>query len=159
ESFRGQTGMKRVVRVPRTPEALALAALIAGAAAMLAIGVLFPFSKHAPVTLGIVMFGVALVMLAGTLVLGDRLPRWALLAEAVLAAILNSVLVAAAHTEAGAMIDAFAYLWLTVYVGIFFPPAAIAYAVLEMAAFGLALLIAGLPHLATAWAIIALGVV
>jgi diguanylate cyclase (GGDEF)-like protein len=140
----------------RSPQVLSLTVLLLGAAAMLALAVAFPMSDQAPVELGSVMIGVALAMAAGTYVAGDRLPPWVLLAQAVLAAVLNSVLVAAAHTRAGAIGDAIAYGWLTAYVAIFFPRFAIAWSALVAAGFGAGLLIADLPRMIAAWGLVSL---
>jgi diguanylate cyclase (GGDEF)-like protein len=140
----------------RSPELLALAGLFGGAAACLVVAVLFPMSESAPVRLGYAMIAVALTMAAGTLALGPRLPRWALLAEAGVAVLCNSLLLAYAHTAAGAIVDAFAYAWLVVYVAIFFPAAALPFAGLVAGSFGLALLAAELPRMGTAWAVISI---
>jgi diguanylate cyclase (GGDEF)-like protein len=140
----------------RPPEALALCALLLGAAAVLVLAVAFPMSEQAPVRLGYAMIGVAVAMAAATLAVGHRVPRDVLLAEAVVAAILNSVLVAYAHTPGGALGDAFAYGWLTAYVAVFFPPAAVGFAVLVATGFGLGLLASGLPGLFTGWALVSL---
>jgi diguanylate cyclase (GGDEF)-like protein len=129
-------------------------ALFLGAAAILAVAVLFPMSDGAPVRLGMVMIGVSVAMAGATLVWGDRWPRGALLGEAVVAVVLNSLLVAYAHTTAGAMGDAVAYVWLMLYVAIFFPSAATAFAGLIAAGYGAGLLASGLPRMVAAWAII-----
>jgi diguanylate cyclase (GGDEF)-like protein len=139
-------------RLPRrSPEALTLAALLAGAAAILFLAVAFPMSARAPVQLAAALGVVALAMAAGTLALGDRLPRGALLAQAALAIVLNSLIVAASHTAAGVMADAIAYAWLTVYVALFFPSAIGWFAVLVAAGFGAGILVTGLPGLLTGW--------
>jgi diguanylate cyclase (GGDEF)-like protein len=143
----------------RSPEQLALAGLFAGAAACLLVGVLFPMSAQAPVRLGVVMIAVALVMAGATLALGARLPRRALLAETALAMLCNSLLVAYAHTPAGAIGDAVAYGWIVAYVAVFFPRAALPFAALTAAAFGAGLLAAGIPGLASAWAVISIATI
>ncbi len=135
---------------------LAPAALFAGSAVSLALAVAFPMSEQAPVRLGGVLIVVAVAMIAFTLVYGARLPRGVLLGEAALAAVLNSVIVGAAHAQAGAVADAFAYVWLTVYVGVFLPRAVHAYAALCAAGFGIGLLVADVGGLAAAWAVISL---
>jgi diguanylate cyclase (GGDEF)-like protein len=138
----------------RSPEVLALTALLCGAAACLVLAVLFPMSEQAPVRLGWAMIAVTLLMALGTLTLGDRLPRHVLLGEAALAVVLNSVLVAYAHTTGGAIADAIAYFWLTLYVAVFFPGWAGAFAALVAAGFGLGLLASGLPDMVAAWGLV-----
>jgi diguanylate cyclase (GGDEF)-like protein len=131
-----------------------LALLLYGASALLALAVAFPFSKDAPVELGAALVPVALAMATGTWLWGDRVPSWVLLAEVVVGAVLNSVLVAFAATTGGAMGDALAYAWLTVYVGLFFPEAAVGFAALVAAGFGLGLIAADLPRMFTGWALV-----
>jgi diguanylate cyclase (GGDEF)-like protein len=122
---------------------------------VLVIAVLFPMTEQAPVRLGAVMIAVALALAVGTLLLGSRVRRTVLLGEAALAVVLNSVLVAFAHTPGGAVGDAIAYGWLMVYVALFFPSATTAFAALVAAGFGVGLLVSGLPGMATPWAVVA----
>ena len=143
-----------VERPARPPEVLALAALLAAAFVSLLAGVLFPMSAQAPVALGVALLPVAAAMLALTFFGGGRLPRWTLLAQAVVATVLNSLLVAHAHTAAGAAGDALAYVWLTIYVALFFPRAATAFGPLVAAGFGVGLLCAGLPHMVGPWIVL-----
>lgn len=140
----------------RPPEAVAFAVLCTGAAACLGVAVAFPMSPQAPVALGLAMIPIALGLAAAALVFGHRAPRGALLAGAVLAAVLNSALVAAAHTTGGALGDALAYAWLMVYVGLFFPWAAHGFALLIAVGFGLGLLASGLPGMVTGWAVLSI---
>jgi diguanylate cyclase (GGDEF)-like protein len=148
-----------MARPSRPPEVLALSALLAGATASLLAGVLFPMSAQAPVGLGVALLPVAVAMLALTFFAGARLPRWMLLAETVLAVVLNSVLVAHAHTNGGAAGDALAYVWLTVYVALFFPWASTAFSALCAAGFGLGLLAGDLSHMLAAWIVMTVTVV
>jgi diguanylate cyclase (GGDEF)-like protein len=138
----------------RSPEVLSLVAFFLGATAILTIAVLFPMSDGAPIRLGWAMIVVSLAMAAGTLACGDRVPRGVLLGEAVIAAVLNSLLVAYAHTTAGAMGDALAYLWLIMYVAVFFPRAAVPFAGLVAAGYGLGILATGLPRMEAPWALV-----
>lgn len=151
-----------VARAPRgrsrSPEVKALTALLCGAAACLLSAVVFPMSDRAPVTLGWIMLGVAIAMAAGTFFFGERAPRGFLLFEASVVTALNSVLVTQAHTTGGAIADAFAYIWLTVYVAAFFPAWWAPYCALVSAGFGLGLLSTGLPGLFTAWMLLTLSV-
>ncbi|HEU4973892.1 MAG TPA: GGDEF domain-containing protein [Baekduia sp.] len=146
----------RAVVRRRPVDAVWLAALFAGAAVCLLTGILFPMSEHAPLRLGGAMLVVALAMSAGTLAWGDRLPSWALLAEAVVAATLNSVLVAFAHRSGGAMADGLAYLWLTAWVALFRPRWAGRFAGLCAAGFGAGLLASDVPRMAAGWLLLSL---
>jgi diguanylate cyclase (GGDEF)-like protein len=146
-------------RDARSAEVKALAALLGGAAACLLAAVVFPMSDRAPVAVGWVTLGVAIVLAAGTYAAGDRLPRRALLAEAAVVAVINSFLVTRAATTGGAVIDAFAYMWLTVYVAAFFPRAWAPFAALVSAGFGAGLLVADLPGMFTAWLLLTISVV
>lgn len=146
------------MRRSRSPEVLILVAFLLGAAAVLTLAVIFPMSDRAPVRLGYVMIAVALVLAVGTLTLGDRLPRGVLLAEAVVAAGLNSLLVAFAATSGGAMGDGVAYAWLMIYVAWVFPRFWAPFAAFIVAGFGVGLLAGGLPGLFTGWVVISLTV-
>jgi len=140
----------------RSPQTLALAALLLGAAASLAIGVVAPLSDQAPVGLGYAMLPLALAMTAATLWIGDQVPRSFLLGEVLLATLLNSVLVAAATTRVGALGDAIAYGWLAVYVALFFPRAAHWFVLVVAAGFGAGLLASGLSGMLTLWLLVVL---
>ncbi|WP_081690789.1 diguanylate cyclase [Conexibacter woesei] len=143
----------------RSPEVKAFTALLCGAAACLAAGALFPMTPEAPVRLASVFIVVALAMAAGTWFLIDRAPRRILLAEACVACVLNSVLVSQSATPGGAIADAFAYVWLTVYVAAFFPRAWWPYGLLVAAAFGGGLIGAGLDaNLFSAWMVLSVSV-
>jgi diguanylate cyclase (GGDEF)-like protein len=142
----------------RSPEVKALTALLCGAAACLLAAVLFPMSDRAPVTVGWWTLGLAVVLAAGTYRFGDRLPRWALVVENSVVTIINSFLVTQAATTGGAVIDAFAYLWLTVYVAAFFPRLWLPFASLVSVSFGVALLFTDLPGMFTAWLLLTISV-
>lgn len=151
------TTRARIARRP--PEVLALVALLLGAAACLALAVANPISEQAPVRLGVVLIAVAVVMAAGTFAAGHRLPRRVLLAQAVVGAALNSVIVAESHTSGGVMVDAIAYAWLAVYVALFFPAAGAAFAALVVVLFGAGIVVADVPGMVTAWAIVSVTMV
>lgn len=139
----------------RSPEVKALTALLCGAAACLAAGVIFPMTPQAPRVLGGVFIGVSLFMALLTWFAMDRLPRGLLLAEACVACVLNSVLVSQSATAGGAIADAFAYVWLTVYVAAFFPRAWWSFGLLVAGAFGGGLIAADLPaNLSSAWMVL-----
>jgi diguanylate cyclase (GGDEF)-like protein len=140
----------------RPPEVLALVALLGGAALCVGVGVAFPMSDRAPVRLGAVMVAIATAMAVLTWVAGSRLPRWVLLAETVVAVVLNSVLVARAATPGGALADAFAYLWLTGYAAIFFPRSWAPFAALVATGFGAGLLAGELPRMMAPWLVLSL---
>ena len=145
--------MGRLLHASPLPAARALAWLFVGAAASLALAVIFPMSAQAPVELGAAMVPVALGLAALTLYVGSR-AQWFLLVEVAAATVLNSVLVCFAHTPGGAMGDALAYVWLTAYVALFFPEATTAFAVLVAAGYGGGLLVADLPGMLTAWILV-----
>jgi diguanylate cyclase (GGDEF)-like protein len=143
----------------RSPEVKAFTALLCGAAVCLVAGALFPMTPEAPVRLASVFIVVALVMAAGTWFLMDRAPRRVLLAEACVACVLNSVLVSQSATPGGAIADAFAYVWLTVYVAAFFPRAWWPFGLLVATAFGAGLIGAGLDaNLFSAWMVLSVSV-
>jgi diguanylate cyclase (GGDEF)-like protein len=146
-------------RQRRPPEVAALVALLLAAAGILAIAVVFPMSAQAPIGLGYAMIAVALAMAGATFALGRRLPRRVLLGEAVVAVLLNSVIVAAAQTREGAIGDALAYVWLTLYVAVFFPATAVPFAALVAVAYGAGLLAGGLPAMVAPWALVAVSVI
>ena len=100
----------------RSPEVKALCALLLGAAACLASAIAFPMSDRAPIGLGWAMLGLSLALAGGTWAFAPRLPRWALLVEACAITAFNSVIVTQSATTGGAVIDAFAYIWLMVPV-------------------------------------------
>lgn len=145
-------------RSSRSPEVRALTALLCGAAACLLAAVLFPMSDRAPITLGWWTLGLAVAMAGATFWLGDRVPRWVLFAENSLITIINSFLVTQAATTGGATIDAFAYIWLTVYTAAFFPRLWLPFSTLVSAGFGIALLINDLPGMFTAWLLLTISV-
>jgi diguanylate cyclase (GGDEF)-like protein len=140
----------------RSPEVVSLVVLFAGSALMLLVAVLFPMSERTPVSLCGALIGVATVLATGTYALAPRLPRWTLLGQAYLATLLNGVLVSQAALPVGAMADAVAYAWLTVYVALFFPRAALAFTGFVSVSFGIALLISGLPGMVNPWVLITL---
>lgn len=145
-------------RESRSPEVKALTALLCGAAACLLAAVLFPMSERAPVTIGYWTLGLAVLLASGTYWWGDRLPRWVLFAENSVITIINSFLVTQAATTGGAMIDAFAYIWLSVYTAAFFPRLWLPFATLVSVGFGVALLFTDLPGMFTAWLLLTISV-
>lgn len=161
-SFAAEPGRdlaRRGRQAGRSAEVKALTALLCGAALCLAAGVAFPMSHQAPRGLGLVMLGVAVALAGLTFAFGDRVRRGTLLGGACLIAGLNTVLVAAAHTTGGAVVDAFAYLWLAIYVAVFFPAWWAGFAVLVTLAFGAGLIAAGLPGMLAAWVVFAVSVI
>jgi diguanylate cyclase (GGDEF)-like protein len=142
----------------RSPEVKALTALLCGAAACLLAAVLFPMSDRAPVTVGYWTLGLAVALAVGTYWFGDRVPRWALIVENSAITVINSFLVTQAATTGGAVIDAFAYLWLTVYTAAFFPKLWLPFATLVSASFGIALRFTDLPGMFTAWLLLTISV-
>jgi diguanylate cyclase (GGDEF)-like protein len=116
-------------------------------------------TPDAPRTLATFFIVVALGMAAGTWFLMDRAPRGVLLLGASVACILNSVLVSQSATPGGAIADAFAYVWLTVYVAAFFPRAWWGFGLLVAAAFGGGLIGTDLEtNLFSAWTVLSVSV-
>jgi diguanylate cyclase (GGDEF)-like protein len=145
-------------RGSRSPEVKALTALLCGAAACLLAAVLFPMSDRAPVTVGWYTLGLAILLASSTYWWGDRVPRWVLFAENGAITVINSFLVTQAATTGGAVIDAFAYIWLSVYTAAFFPRLWLPFATLVSASFGIALLFTDLPGMFTAWLLLTISV-
>jgi diguanylate cyclase (GGDEF)-like protein len=146
-------------RPRRSPEALALAVLFAGAAARFAYVAVVASGDGLGAPLGVALAVAALAMAAGTLVFGDRLPRRTLLAAAAVAVVLDSVIIAAAPTSGGIMAHAIGYAWLTVYVALFFPRAASWFAALVAAGFGLGLLASAVPGMLGGWLVVSVSAV
>jgi diguanylate cyclase (GGDEF)-like protein len=149
-------GALRRVLPRRSPEALVLALLLAAAGARLAAIAAFGSDAAMPARLSGALAVCALIMAAGTLALGDGLPRWAFLAQVVGAVVLHSAIVATSPTAAGVLTHSLAYGWLVVYVALFFPAAAGWVALLVAAGFGLAVLATGLPDPLGPWVAVTL---
>ncbi|WP_445151956.1 diguanylate cyclase domain-containing protein [Baekduia sp. Peel2402] len=115
-------------------------------------------SERAPVTIGWWTLGLAVLLAGATFWWGDRVPRWVLFAENGVITVINSFLVTQAATTGGAVIDAFAYIWLSVYTAAFFPRLWLPFATLVSAGFGVALLINDLPGMFTAWLLLTISV-
>lgn len=143
----------------RSAEVTALTALLCGAALCLVAGVAFPMSHRTPRVVGLVMLAAALAMAGLTYAFGDRVRRGALLGMAGLIAALNTILVALAHTTGGAMVDAFAYIWVAVYVAVFFPAWWARFSVLVTLCFGAGLLASGLAGMLAAWIVCGISVI
>jgi hypothetical protein len=134
---------------------LALAVLTGAGSLMCLFSSLFPLSPDAPVTLDAIVGMVLLLECLFVLAMGARLPTWALHVIIAVATFTISVLAANAATPQGVVIAAFGYIWICVYIGHFFsPPAVRAHAVLISAAYGIALLVNGMPATLTVWAIV-----
>src|SRR4051794_29468623 len=100
-------------------------------------------------------FGLA----AGIWTVRRRIPDAALHAVIVLVVLMTAVIVAQAKTYAGAVVTAFPYVWIALYVALFFSRrAAFAHAALISATFGIGLLAGGLPHVLTGWLVVSITV-
>ncbi len=142
----------------RPPEVVALTLLFCGAFAALVSAVLFPMSEQAPVGYATALLPVTALMAGGTWWAATRLPRGILLAQVVVATVLNSLIVALSATLAGVVVDAFAYAWLVVYVAAFFPSVALWFAGVSSAGYGVALLASGIDGTATVWAVVTVSI-
>jgi diguanylate cyclase (GGDEF)-like protein len=137
------------------PEVRSLAILTAASAAACAFSAAFPLAPGRPVAL-LVVLTVAGVLLAATLVvLGPRVTQAQLTLTVANVIIITSVLVGAASTTGGAMLAGYAYVWLTVYSGLFLPRRAMRlHAALITVGFGIGLLATGLPGTLAAWVLV-----
>jgi diguanylate cyclase (GGDEF)-like protein len=116
----------------RTPVAV-LSALYAGAAALLALSCLFPLSPTAPVTLGLALLPVGVLVAGGAWLAHQRLTDAALLGLTALLLVLMGVLLAAATTPVGVIVDASGFGWVVAYVALLFPRHGPAFAALAIA--------------------------
>lgn len=140
----------------RSAPVVAMVGFLLGAILLLGVSVLFPMSPGAPVDEGKAAIGLGVVLAAATWWLAERLPRWVLLAEAVLIAVCHAGLTALAATPAGALADGMAFAVLAVYVGVFFPRSALWFSTFVVVLFGGALVLTGLPNLVAGGLVVAL---
>ena len=95
-------------------------ALLAGGGLICLLGVAFPFSPLAPEGLIAGTGAVSLVLAVGVWVARRRIPDAALHAIVVVVVLMTAVIVAQAKTYAGAMVAAFPFVWIALYVALFF---------------------------------------
>jgi diguanylate cyclase (GGDEF)-like protein len=117
--------------------------------------ILFPVSSREPV--GLVAAAGALAVLGACLVwlAARRIPVLGFELLAACGTLVSSALVAHAATHGGMMIAAFSYPWIAIYSAHFFERrVVIAQGALITVAFGVALLLGGLPHAGIYWMIV-----
>jgi diguanylate cyclase (GGDEF)-like protein len=143
--------------VRRQPAQVWAIAMIYGVGgAMCEFAATFPISPTSPVTLARIVGGICLVASFFLLRFGARMPPRGFQIATFVGTIGNSVLVAACTTNYGAALNSFAYLWLGIYAGQFFEQRAVRWqAAGIVVCSGIALKIADLPGLATAWILVA----
>jgi diguanylate cyclase (GGDEF)-like protein len=133
----------------------ALVLLVFAAAAGCAATAAFPPASRSPVTLLVVLAGVATVTGIALVIAGPRLPMGVTVGVIALMSTLASVLVAASATTGGAMLTGYAYVWMTVYIAMLLPRWAMrVHASLVTAGFGIGLLVSGLPDMLVGWVLV-----
>jgi diguanylate cyclase (GGDEF)-like protein len=126
-----------------------LGLLLLVASLCLLLGVLFPISEQAPVTLGWALWPVGALVGAAMLLWGPRAPRWLLHGAVVFIVAVDCLLIARSRTNGGLMMTAYVLTWTAVYVAVFFSRAAIvAHVALMTAGLVAGALIAGVPRTA-----------
>ena len=116
----------------------------------------FPISPTAPVTLARILGCVFIFASYLLLRFGAKMPPVGFQIATFVGTVGNSVLVAACTTNYGAALNSFAYLWLGIYAGQFFGQREVRWqAAGIVVCSGIALKIADLPGLATAWILVA----
>jgi diguanylate cyclase (GGDEF)-like protein len=143
----------RVGAVP--PEVRSLALLTFVAAFACAFSAAFPVAPGRPTGLLIGLTAVGVVLASGLLIAGPRVDHAGLSITVGGVIVITSVLVGASSTTGGAMLAGYAYVWITVYSGLFLSPAATrAHSALITIGFGLGLLATGLDETLTAWILV-----
>jgi diguanylate cyclase (GGDEF)-like protein len=148
------------MRTPRwaasaAPEVRSLAILTAASAVACAFSAAFPLAPGRPVALLLALTATGLVLSAALAVLGPRVTQGMLTATVAVVIVMTSVLVGASSTTGGAMLAGYAYVWITVYSGLFLPRRAMQlHAVLITVGFGAGLLATGLPETLAAWVLV-----
>jgi diguanylate cyclase (GGDEF)-like protein len=143
--------------VRRQPAQVWAIAMIYGVGgAMCIFAAAFPISPTSPVTLARIVGGICLVVSVLLLRFGGSMSPTGFQIATFAGTIGNSILVAACTTNYGAALNSFAYLWLGIYAGQFFEQRAVRWqAAGIVVCSGIALKIADLPGLVTAWILIA----
>jgi diguanylate cyclase (GGDEF)-like protein len=146
--------VRRVV-ARRPAMAWSLALLFLFKAFVCLVAILFPVNPNEPVGLiaaagALGVIGACLVWLAAR-----RIPVLGFELLAACGTLTSSVLVAHASTHGGMMIAAFSYPWIAIYSAHFFERrVVIAQGTLITVAFGVALLLGGMPHVGIYWMIV-----
>ncbi len=143
--------------VRRQPAQVWAIAMIYGVGgAMCEFAATFPISPTAPVTLARILGAIFIVASYFLLRFGAKMPPAGFQIATFVGTIGNSVLVAACTTSYGAALNSFAYLWLGIYAGQFFEQRAVRWqAAGIVVCSGIALKLADLPGLVTAWILVA----
>jgi diguanylate cyclase (GGDEF)-like protein len=132
---------------------LALLTLVAAAACSLSAA--FPVAPGRPVTLLIVLTVLGVVIALGLFLAGSRATHGVLSVTVAAVIAITSVLVGASSTTGGAMLAGYAYVWITVYSGLFLSyNATRAHAALVTVGFGIGLLATGLDETLTGWLLV-----
>ncbi|HWI71236.1 MAG TPA: GGDEF domain-containing protein [Baekduia sp.] len=144
---------RRVAAAPPEVRSLALLTLVAAFAC--AFSAAFPVAPGRPTTLLVTLTGVGVVLAAGLFAAGPRVDHAGLSVTVAVVIVITSILVGASSTTGGAMLAGYAYVWITVYSGLFLSPAATRlHAALITIGFGLGLLATGLDETLTAWILV-----
>jgi diguanylate cyclase (GGDEF)-like protein len=147
-------GLEWLRRQPAQVWAIAMIYGIGGAMCLFAAA--FPISPTAPVTLARILGCIFLVASYFLIRFGAKMPPAGFQIATIVGTIGNSVLVASCTTNYGAALNSFAYLWLGIYAGQFFEQKAVRWQAAGIViCSGIALKIADLPGLATAWILVA----
>ena len=145
----------RRVAAAAPPEVRSLALLTLVAAFACAFSAAFPVAPGRPATLLVTLAWVGVVLAAGLLIAGPRVGHTGLSATVAVVIAITSILVGASSTTGGAMLAGYAYVWITVYSGLFLSPGATRlHAALITIGFGAGLLATGLDETLTAWILV-----
>lgn len=141
-------------RTTRPEHIWPLALLYAGGSLGSLAGAAFPMSEHAPVRLDLILGVVAAVVATLVWVFGRSLHRWGLHVLLLGGTAATSSIVASSATLGGATTAGFIYVCIVMCAAHFTGRrAALAHAGAVSAAFGIGLLVAGLPRPATSWVV------
>jgi diguanylate cyclase len=117
--------------------------------------VAYPVSAREPVHLELAVGVLASLVGMGLWIFARNAPAILMQLLMALSAVIVSVMVANAHTSAGAMLAAFAYPWTAMYVAHFFSRrAVVAQALLISVGFAVGLIVGGLPNMTIVWVIV-----
>jgi len=137
------------------PEVRSLALLVLVASLACAFSAAFPVAPGRPTGLLVALTALGIVLACGLLVAGPRAGAAVLVATVAVVIAMTSILVGASSTTGGAMLAGYAYVWITVYSGLFLSLRATRlHAALITVGFGAGLLATGLPDTLTAWLLV-----
>jgi len=137
------------------PEVRSLALLTLVAAFACAFSAAFPVAPGRPTELLVAMTALGVVLAVVLVVAGPRAAGAWLVATVAVVIVMTSILVGAASTTGGAMLAGYAYVWLTVYSGLFLSLGATRlHSALVTVGFGIGLLATGLHDTLTAWLLV-----